>query len=588
MRAIATLLIAIACLPSAVCAASSTERVRIAIMLFEIGDDRPTQEQNAIARRVSEGLRERLSADPILDVVPTERMREFGSNSDARRAAGQLDADFIATGRVSIVSTARSDQVLRTYYELFDVEMGTPIWSHNIDQDLSQIDELIVAAAAAIRRAIPSRALPQEAPAAGFQPLPIAPPSVPRDVVGVGPLVVVPAYSDRSEAGTSFASAATSQMIQILRQDHGVDVADLSESMLLAAGRFDSPIEIVNSTAYDYEHALVLELTSPPEVSVYAVYFRGSDGTLWQEGYAASEDVTVPLSDIAATVAALTTRGVQQPSSVRSSPDQSSPGPNNTGNLFEAQTDGVVVATSEDELDSRNGTLFLRRTGEPFTGVIREWHSNGQINAEAPFQDGVVHGPYREWLRDGTLIVDETYDMGSVITSGDTPDDGARRSAHGQRNGGVQSGSADRGRLEDRRNEAYGDSRTPQGQRTDGRIDSGDDRRLRPVPPPRLSRAEEERILRNAGMDLSDARLWLNAGFTSHDVLAWRPFVNSYRHQGRNNLEEASNWWRWGWTPELASYFIHDLCGRYRQAAAQGTILTPQQVIDRFGDQCRH
>jgi hypothetical protein len=110
-----------------------------------------------------------------------------------------------------------------------------------------------------------------------------------------------------------------------------------------------------------------------------------------------------------------------------------------------------------------------------------------------------------------------------------------------------------------------------------------------PAPEPIMSRNQEEQLLVDAGMDRSDARLWLNAGFSAYEVLEWRPFVNSYRHSGRNNLQEATNWWSWGWTPELADYFVHELCGGYQQAERYSGTLEPHEIIDRLGDQCtRH
>jgi uncharacterized protein len=150
---------------------------------------------------------------------------------------------------------------------------------------------------------------------------------------------------------------------------------------------------------------------------------------------------------------------------------------------FEATTEGVVISTSAEEFEKRNDGLFYVM-GEPFSGVFRvwysngqieaerqfqdgvldgplrvwhsdgqiwhewqiqdgildgpyrEWHSNGQIKVETQFQDGVFDGPCKEWLRDGTLTVARTYNMGSAITSAERPDGGACNSTLGQLSGG--------------------------------------------------------------------------------------------------------------------------------------------------------
>jgi len=77
----------------------------------------------------------------------------------------------------------------------------------------------------------------------------------------------------------------------------------------------------------------------------------------------------------------------------------------------------------------------------------------------------------------------------------------------------------------------------------------------------------------DAGFAADDARLWEGAGFRPDEALEWRGFVTTYRHAGRNNLEESLIWIGWGYTPSMAHTFMGDFGGTFREAedlAAQG------------------
>jgi hypothetical protein len=71
---------------------------------------------------------------------------------------------------------------------------------------------------------------------------------------------------------------------------------------------------------------------------------------------------------------------------------------------------------------------------------------------------------------------------------------------------------------------------------------------------------------REAGFDADDARLWQRAGYSATEAAAWKRLVTSYRHAGRNNLQEAEIWRGWGYTLREAQHFLNDLGGRFRQA----------------------
>jgi hypothetical protein len=71
---------------------------------------------------------------------------------------------------------------------------------------------------------------------------------------------------------------------------------------------------------------------------------------------------------------------------------------------------------------------------------------------------------------------------------------------------------------------------------------------------------------RDAGFAADDARLWQRDGFTVVEASAWKRLVTSYRHAGRNNLQEAEIWRGWGYTPREAQHFVNELGGRFRRA----------------------
>ena len=81
----------------------------------------------------------------------------------------------------------------------------------------------------------------------------------------------------------------------------------------------------------------------------------------------------------------------------------------------------------------------------------------------------------------------------------------------------------------------------------------------------RLSSSAHE--WRDAGFAADDAQLWQRADFTVSEASAWKRVVTSYRHAGRNNLQEAQIWRGWGYTPREAQHFLNELGGRFGQAA---------------------
>jgi hypothetical protein len=91
-----------------------------------------------------------------------------------------------------------------------------------------------------------------------------------------------------------------------------------------------------------------------------------------------------------------------------------------------------------DDLEYTTSGLFLLN-GEPFSGatidrdeaghkvcevlfvkghengVARSWHSNGQLQGETPYVDGMMHGIRREFSDDGLLRSEEVIEFGTLM-----------------------------------------------------------------------------------------------------------------------------------------------------------------------------
>ena len=60
----------------------------------------------------------------------------------------------------------------------------------------------------------------------------------------------------------------------------------------------------------------------------------------------------------------------------------------------------------------REGRMYPRAGGGPFTGKMFERSSTGQRLSEVPLQEGIVHGLARGWYDSGALETEEHFDQG--------------------------------------------------------------------------------------------------------------------------------------------------------------------------------
>ena len=76
---------------------------------------------------------------------------------------------------------------------------------------------------------------------------------------------------------------------------------------------------------------------------------------------------------------------------------------------------GPVVPPTElpaASLVLREGRMYPRAGGGPFTGNMFERSSTGQRLSEVPLKEGIVHGLARGWFDSGTLETEEPFNQG--------------------------------------------------------------------------------------------------------------------------------------------------------------------------------
>ncbi|MDB4519548.1 toxin-antitoxin system YwqK family antitoxin [Akkermansiaceae bacterium] len=72
------------------------------------------------------------------------------------------------------------------------------------------------------------------------------------------------------------------------------------------------------------------------------------------------------------------------------------------------ESDGV----NSDELEVREGVVYLKNSDSPYTGKCFEFHDNGQKAAEANFKDGEYDGLVVTWYENGQKVIEINYKDG--------------------------------------------------------------------------------------------------------------------------------------------------------------------------------
>ena len=73
--------------------------------------------------------------------------------------------------------------------------------------------------------------------------------------------------------------------------------------------------------------------------------------------------------------------------------------------LFSFSKISAEVLTSWSDLERRGTTYFNKSTDEPFTGTLKNFHSNGQIALIDNFKNGKQHGEYFSYHPNGKPLL---------------------------------------------------------------------------------------------------------------------------------------------------------------------------------------
>lgn len=64
------------------------------------------------------------------------------------------------------------------------------------------------------------------------------------------------------------------------------------------------------------------------------------------------------------------------------------------------------------DFDYRDGQYFSANANDPYSGVIYQYHDNGEKRAEIILLEGKIHGQYKEWYANGKLKSTKDFDRG--------------------------------------------------------------------------------------------------------------------------------------------------------------------------------
>lgn len=60
----------------------------------------------------------------------------------------------------------------------------------------------------------------------------------------------------------------------------------------------------------------------------------------------------------------------------------------------------------------QNGKYYAQNSSNPYSGVIYQYHDNGEKKAEIILLSGKIHGQYKEWYSNGKLKSAKDFDNG--------------------------------------------------------------------------------------------------------------------------------------------------------------------------------
>ncbi len=63
------------------------------------------------------------------------------------------------------------------------------------------------------------------------------------------------------------------------------------------------------------------------------------------------------------------------------------------------------ILKSWSDLEKRGNTFFKKKTNEPFTGILKNFYPDGQVQLIDNFKDGMQHGEYISYHQNGEILL---------------------------------------------------------------------------------------------------------------------------------------------------------------------------------------
>lgn len=69
-------------------------------------------------------------------------------------------------------------------------------------------------------------------------------------------------------------------------------------------------------------------------------------------------------------------------------------------------------AETKSQLEFKDGVYFSKTTNSPFTGVVFDFYSNGEMKSSESYKNGLNDGPLIVWNKDGKKVTEYNYKEG--------------------------------------------------------------------------------------------------------------------------------------------------------------------------------
>ena len=74
------------------------------------------------------------------------------------------------------------------------------------------------------------------------------------------------------------------------------------------------------------------------------------------------------------------------------------------------------MVINADDINMVDNVVYFKSDTTLVSGVVRQWHDNGQLRSEEIYKDGKKDGVWKRWNEEGKLISEETYKDGELIS----------------------------------------------------------------------------------------------------------------------------------------------------------------------------